>query len=46
MSLYTTPENRDRILDILDDEGTVDMDAREESWRAEGWTGLPGRASR
>ena len=30
-------DNRDRILDILDDEGTVDMDAREESWRAEGW---------
>ena len=39
VSLYTTRENRDRILDILDDEGTVDMDAREESWRAEGWQG-------
>ena len=39
VSLNTTPENCDRILDILDDEGTVDMDAREESWRAEGWTG-------
>ena len=39
VSLNTTPENRDRILDILDDEGTVDMDAREESWRAEGWQG-------
>jgi len=42
VSLYVTPENQDRILDILDDEGTVDMDAREESWRAEGWTGYQG----
>ncbi|WP_299842065.1 YsnF/AvaK domain-containing protein [uncultured Jannaschia sp.] len=38
VSLTTTASNRDRILDILDDEGTVDMDEREESWRAEGWT--------
>ena len=29
----------DRIVDILDDEGTVDFDQREESWRGEGWTG-------
>ena len=39
VTVGTTAANRDRILDILDDEGTVDMDAREESWRAEGWTG-------
>ena len=39
VSLYTTVDNRDRILDILDDAGTIDMDAREESWRAEGWQG-------
>ena len=39
VSLNTNAANRDRILDILDDEGTVDMDEREESWRAEGWTG-------
>ena len=39
VSVATTAENRDRILDILEDEDTVDMDAREESWRAEGWTG-------
>jgi uncharacterized protein (TIGR02271 family) len=39
VTVGTTSANRDRILDILDDEGTVDMDAREESWRAEGWTG-------
>jgi len=29
----------ERALDILDDEGTVDMDEREKSWRSEGWTG-------
>ncbi|WP_134725299.1 YsnF/AvaK domain-containing protein [Paracoccus luteus] len=29
----------DTALDILDDEGAVDMDAREQEWRAEGWTG-------
>jgi uncharacterized protein (TIGR02271 family) len=29
----------DRILDILDDEGTVNFDERETTWRSEGWTG-------
>jgi hypothetical protein len=29
----------DRIVDILDDEGTVDFNERETSWRSEGWTG-------
>jgi len=42
VSVTTTRENHARILDILDDEGTVDMDAREESWRAEGWAGYQG----
>lgn len=27
------------VLDILDDEGSVDVDERAESWRSEGWTG-------
>ena len=27
------------VLDILDDEGTVDLAEREESWRSEGWGG-------
>jgi uncharacterized protein (TIGR02271 family) len=44
----------DRIVDILDDEGTVDFNERENTWRSEGWTGagaatgatgLTGRAS-
>ncbi len=39
LTVMTTAENRDRIIDILDDEGTVDMDEREASWKSEGWTG-------
>lgn len=40
VSINTTAENRDQIIDILDDEGTVDMDKREASWRADGWKGF------
>jgi len=29
----------ERVIDILDDEGSVDLDQREAQWRAEGWTG-------
>lgn len=35
----TDPGRRDSVFDILDDEGTVNMDEREESWRSEGWGG-------
>jgi uncharacterized protein (TIGR02271 family) len=28
-----------RIVDILDDEGTVDFNERENTWRSEGWNG-------
>jgi len=28
-----------RIVDILDDEGTVDFEERQSAWRNEGWTG-------
>jgi hypothetical protein len=31
--------NHDRIVDILDDDGTVDMRERESSWRSSGWNG-------
>lgn len=44
VSLDTSSEMRERILDILDDEGTVDMDSREESWRSEGWSGYVAEA--
>lgn len=29
----------DRVTDVLDDEGTVDLDQRESTWRSEGWNG-------
>jgi uncharacterized protein (TIGR02271 family) len=29
----------DQAVDILDDEGSVDLDEREQSWRSEGWSG-------
>ena len=29
----------ERALDILDDEGTIDIDQRAETWRSEGWSG-------
>lgn len=37
----------DDAVDILDDEGSIDLDEREESWRSEGWTGYEagGRAT-
>ena len=35
----TDRAQRDRVFDILDDEGTVDMDERENEWRSEGWGG-------
>lgn len=43
-SLVTVRTNEDyagRVEDILDDEGTIDLVEREESWRREGWTGRP-----
>ena len=33
----TDTQHYERALDILDDEGTVDLDQRAESWRQEGW---------
>jgi uncharacterized protein (TIGR02271 family) len=34
-----TDAQYERVLDILDDEGTIDIDERANSWREEGWTG-------
>ncbi|WP_435164757.1 YsnF/AvaK domain-containing protein [Falsirhodobacter sp. 1013] len=34
----------DTVLDILDDEGTVNLDEREASWRSEGWGGYESSA--
>lgn len=35
----------DIALDILDDEGSIDLDEREESWRSEGWSGYEAGAT-
>jgi uncharacterized protein (TIGR02271 family) len=39
VTVTASDEWHDRALDILDDEGTIDIDERAESWRSEGWTG-------
>lgn len=39
VSVTATDAEYERALDILDDEGTIDIDERADAWRAEGWTG-------
>ena len=39
LSVGATDAQYERVLDILDDEGTIDIDERANSWREEGWTG-------
>jgi uncharacterized protein (TIGR02271 family) len=34
----TSEDQHSRALDILDDEGTIDVDEWSESWRADGWS--------
>ena len=40
--VHTDQQHYERALDILDDEGTVDLDQRASSWKQEGWTGYAG----
>jgi hypothetical protein len=42
VTVTTRDANYERALDILDDEGTIDIDERASSWRSEGWTGYGG----
>jgi hypothetical protein len=35
----------ERVLEILDRDGAVDLDKQEASWREEGWTGYPGEGA-
>lgn len=46
VTVRTDTTHYDRALDILDDEGSIDMDEREGAWRAEGWRGYEGRLGR
>jgi uncharacterized protein (TIGR02271 family) len=39
ISVNATDAHYERVLDILDDEGTIDLDDRADTWRSEGWTG-------
>lgn len=42
LTVTTTEANYERILDILEHEGTVDVSQRESEWRKSGWTGYTG----
>lgn len=42
ISVDASDAQYERVLDILDDEGTIDIDERADSWRSEGWTGTSG----
>jgi uncharacterized protein (TIGR02271 family) len=39
VSVSASDAEYERVLDILDDEGTIDLDERADTWRAEGWSG-------
>ena len=39
LTAHVMEAHYDRVLDILDHEGAVDMNERETQWRSEGWTG-------
>jgi uncharacterized protein (TIGR02271 family) len=42
VSVHANDADYERVIDILDDEGTIDIDERSNSWRSEGWTGTSG----
>jgi uncharacterized protein (TIGR02271 family) len=39
VTVHADTAHYEKAIDILDDEGTVDIDQRAQSWRQEGWTG-------
>ena len=38
VSVSASEADYERVIDILDDEGTIDIDERASSWRSEGWS--------
>ena len=42
VSVRAQPDEYERVVDILDAEGSIDMDERQASWRSEGWSGGKG----
>lgn len=42
VSVRTTADSYERAADILDDEGTLDLDESEAAWRSQGWSGYTG----
>jgi uncharacterized protein (TIGR02271 family) len=45
VSVRTEETGYERVLEILDREGAVDLDKQQASWREEGWTGYPGEGA-
>jgi uncharacterized protein (TIGR02271 family) len=45
VSLTVDEAMYETALDVLDDEGTIDMDEREAGWRSEGWQGYQSDSS-
>jgi hypothetical protein len=45
VSVRTEQSDYERVLEILDRDGAVDLDKQEASWREEGWTGYPGEGA-
>jgi hypothetical protein len=45
VSVRTEETSYERVLEILDREGAVDLDKQQASWREEGWTGYPGEGA-
>lgn len=39
VSVNASDADYERVIDILDDEGTIDIDERASAWRSEGWSG-------
>jgi len=39
VSVHASDADYEGVIDILDDEGTIDIDERSSSWRSEGWSG-------